>query len=200
MGVKPKCDVGIVKEWVGTSGEFIGACKGPGVGKPSEDPAVLTKFLVSGMYCMLLAYIVFFIQGFVPGGAGVGVSGLVSGVLSAFVSTWIVWFSFVKREPSCCFFCVCIEDFKFMHLIYGILLILSGLSQTYTYLMALLTMLSVMGPSTIVYIVGVVFIVLYSLCQIGAGVCLVKIGGKKAGVEIPEVPDKVGAPELATNA
>lgn len=202
--VNVKCDPGIVKEWFGALGDFVAACKGPGVGKPSEDPAVLTKWLVSGMYCMMLAYIVFFVHGVLYGTMAIG--GLISGVLGAFVSTWVGWFCFVKREPSCCFCCVCIEDFKFMHLIYGILLILSGVSQAYNQIMLVLDMLSVMGPSTIVFIIGVVFIVLYGICQIGAGVCLVKIGGKKAGVDIPEAPkgapeqQSVGAPELATNA
>jgi len=203
-----KFDVGIVKEWFGTSGGFVAACKGPGIGAPSEDPAVLTKFLVSGMYCLMLGHILFFVSGALN--ATMNLGGLVGGLLGAFLSTWITWFCFVKREPSCCFCCVCIEDFKFMHLIWGILLILNGVSQLYNYILGpfgLLNMLSyITEPYALVFAIGVVFIVLYSLCVLGAGVCLVKIGGKKAGVDIPDAskgaPEQqtIGAPELATNA
>merc|ERR1719487_1866435 len=109
--------------------------------------------------------------------------GLVGGLLGAFLSTWISWFCFVKREPSCCFVCVCIEDFKFMHLIWGILLILGGVSQVYNYILGpfgLLNMLAyITQPYAIVFAIGVVFIVLYSVCNIGAGVCLVRSAARR---------------------
>jgi len=206
--VAVKFDPSIVKEWIGTSGGFVAACKGPGIGKPSEDPAVLTKFLVSGMYCMLLSHICFFVSGALNQQMAVG--GLVQACISAFLSTWISWFCFVKREPSCCFVCVCIEDFKFMHLIWGILLIVGGVSQVYNYILGPFGLLKLLefitAPYAIVFAIGVVFIVLYSVCNIGAGVCLVKIGSKKAGVDLPDAakgaPEEqtIGAPELATNA
>merc|ERR1719409_1144872 len=92
-------------------------------------------------------------------GGSMNFNGLVGGCVGAFLSTWITWFCFVKREPSCCFCCVCVEDFKFMHLIYGILLILNGVSQLYNYIMGptgLLTMLSVITePWALVFAIGV---------------------------------------------
>jgi hypothetical protein len=44
----------------------------------------------------------------------------------------------------------------------------------------------------LVMAVYVVFLFLYALSQVGVGLCLIKVGGKKAGVDTSGA-DKVGA-------
>ena len=39
-------NMGIVKAWFGSSKDFTAVALKPGVGAPSDDPAVLTKWLV----------------------------------------------------------------------------------------------------------------------------------------------------------
>jgi len=194
-------DIGIVKEWIATSGEFFKVCTGPGAGAPSDDPKVLTKWLVLSMYVMIITYLIN-IGYFVLSGGGI-VGGLISFaqyVITAFIQTWIFWFMFAKREPACCCFCVvCIEDWKPMHLVAGILLILSGALQAVNSVLSLLTMLANMTTAVMVYAVFVAFYCLYAVTLIGVGLCLVKAGGKRAGVEVPGA-DKVGAPEISTAA
>jgi len=48
-----------------------------------------------------------------------------------------------------------------------------------------------MVPATFIYIAFVVFYCLYALCLSMCGLCLIKSGGKKAGVEVPGA-DKIG--------
>jgi len=182
-------DISIVKAWAASSGDFIAACKGPGAGAPSEDPKVFTKWLVLSMYLLILTHLVN-IGYFVVSGGNV-VSGVISFVqyaIMAFLQTWIFWYAFAKRDPPCCFCCVvCIEDWKPMHLIMGILLLLSGVMQAVNTVLQLLNLMS-LGIAFIAFIVYAVFTVLYclyALSMCGVGLCLVKIGGKKAGVDIP---------------
>jgi len=127
------------------------------------------------------------------GGPVSGVISFVQYAIQVFLQTWILWFAFAKREPACCCLCVvCLEDFKPMHLIVGILLTLSGALQVLNVVQVLLTLLSVMNTATIIYAVFVVFYVLYAVCLVMVGLCLIKVGGKKAGVEVPGA-DKIGA-------
>jgi len=51
-----------------------------------------------------------------------------------------------------------------------------------------------MAPSFIVYAVAVVFYVLYGLAMLGVGVSLVKMGAKKAGVDLEGGKPAVGKP------
>merc|ERR1711998_829020 len=105
---------------------------------------VLTKWLVTSMWMLILAYL-FQIGYYAVSGGGV-VSGVINFVIYAiqvFLQTWAIWFCFAKREPPCCCFCVvCLEDWKPMHLVAGILLTLSGVLQV---LSAVQTLLSLLG-------------------------------------------------------
>jgi hypothetical protein len=192
--VKPNIlNIQIAKEWAGSSGDFIKALKGPGVAKPAADANVLTKWLVTGFYLLILTHAVnigFYVLGPATGGGIVtGITNLISFAIFAFLQTWIVWFSFAKREPSCCFcFIACIEDFQPMHLLYGILLVLNGVSQALTAVQALmgaLAALTALAPIGIVTLIFAVLYLLYAVSQICAGCCLVQLGSKKAGVDIP---------------
>jgi hypothetical protein len=184
-----------VKAWIGSSKDFLAVCKKPGVGAPSDDPAVLTKWLVSSMYCLILSYAVNIGYMFVndPTTVMTGVSSFASGAVSAFLSTWIFWYAFVHRETPCCAVCIfCIEDWKPMHLVMGCLLALSGVLQVLSFAAALPGMLATMGPATILYLVFIVFYAFYAVCMLCVGLCLIKAGGKKAGIEVPGA-DKIGA-------
>jgi len=124
-----------------------------------------------------------------------GVTNFVSYSISAFIQTWIVWYAFVHRENSCCpVFIFCIEDFKPGTLIMGVLLLLSGVGQA---LNALSAFVMPSNLATILYLVFVVFYCLYAVCMICTGLCMVKLGGKRADVEVPGA-DKMGAPSEQT--
>lgn len=188
--VKPNIlNIQIAKEWAGSSGDFIKALKGPGVAKPAADANVLTKWLVTGFYILILTHAVnigvYFLAS--PAFLVTGITNFITFFIFAFLQTWIVWYSFAKREPSCCFcFIACIEDFQPMHLLYGILLVLNGVSQALTALQALSGALAVItSPLGIVTLIFAVLYGLYAVCQICAGCCLVQLGSKKAGVDIP---------------
>jgi len=178
-------DTSIVKDWSATSGEFIKLAMKPGAGAPSDDPAVCTKWMVLGMWVLILSYLVNIGYWFLSGAVVSGVIAFVQNSIFAFLQTWIFWYAFIKREPSCCYLCVvCIEDFKPMHLIAGILTLLSGIFQCYNAIMGLLPYIAqITEPAYLVYTVYVVFILLYAITQVGVGLCLIKIGGKKAGVD-----------------
>jgi hypothetical protein len=187
-------DIGIVKQWFGSSGDFLKVAFKPGLGAPSDDPAMCTKWMVTGMWFLILGYLVNVAYWFLAGYVVTGVIAFVQNALGAFLQTWVFWYAFIKREPSCCYLCVvCIEDFQPMHLIAGILLILSGVYQCYTGVMGLLPYVDLITQPEYLVMAGyVVFIVLYAIANVGTGLCLVKIGGKKAGVEVPGA-EKVGA-------
>jgi hypothetical protein len=153
---------------------------------------MLQKWLVTSMYVLILAYLVN-IGYFALGGGGL-VTGIISFVqyaIQVFLQTWIFWYAFCKRDPPCCFCCVfCIEDWKPMHLVAGLLLLLSGLLQALNTVQILVSMLStITEPATILYAIFVVFYVLYAVCMCCVGLCLIKLGGKKAGVDIPEAKE-----------
>lgn len=189
-------DMTILKAWFGSSGEFIKACKKPGLGV-SDDPAVLAKCLVSAMWCLILAYAVNIAYWALAGAVVTGVIAFIQFSLNQFLQSWIFWYSFVHRESDpCCPVCIfCLLDFKPMHLIMGILMVLIGVSQVLTYALTIPGMLAtITEPTTILYLVFVLLYALYAVCYLCAGLCLVKLGGKKAGVEVPGA-DKVGAPE-----
>jgi hypothetical protein len=181
-------DMGIFKEWTGSFGDFMAVCKAPGAAAPSDDPKVLTKWMVSSLYTLIIAYAIN-IAYFVLSGGGIvgGVIAFAQFAITTFIQTWVFWFCFAKRETPCCCLCVvCVEDFKPMHLIAGVLLALNGISQALNAVRPLLLMLSaITNPATLVYIAFVVFYVLYGVCMLMVGLCLIKIGGKKAGVEVP---------------
>jgi hypothetical protein len=187
-------DIGIVKQWCGSSGDFLKVAFKPGLGAPSDDPAMCTKWMVTGMWFLILGYLVNVAYWFLAGYVVTGVIAFVQNALGAFLQTWVFWYAFIKREPSCCYLCVvCIEDFQPMHLIAGILLILSGVYQCYAGVMGLLPYVDqITEPAYLVMAGYVVFIILYAIANVGTGLCLVKIGGKKAGVEVPGA-EKVGA-------
>jgi hypothetical protein len=189
-------NMGIVKAWFGSSKDFIAVALKPGVGAPSDDPAVLTKWLVSSMWCLIIGYAIYIGYWVVlfPTDIVGGVITFIQFALYAFLSTWIFWYGFVKAETPCCAVCiVCIEDWKPMHLVMGILLTLSGVLQVLGRVSDLLNLLSNIGElSTILYLVFFVFYALYAVCLTCAGLCLIKMGGKKAGVEVPGA-DKIGA-------
>merc|ERR1719371_15857 len=94
--------------------------------------------MVTGMWLLILSHLINIGYWFLSGAVVSGVIAFAQYAIGAFVQTWVFWFAFVKREPSCCYLCVlCIEDFKPMHLIAGILVLLSGVSQALNALQAL---------------------------------------------------------------
>ena len=93
-------DMGIVKEWFGTSGEFLKLAFKPGAGAPSDDPAVCTKWMVSGMWCLILSYLINIGYWFLAGFVVTGVTAFVQNAIFAFLQTWVFWYAFIKREPS----------------------------------------------------------------------------------------------------
>merc|ERR1719161_1060186 len=153
---------------------------------------VFTKWLVLSMYVLILTYLVLIAYSVVSGGGPVGgVISFVQYAIYAFLQTWIFWYAFAKREPPCCF--VCIEDFKPMHLIMGLLLVLSGVLNAVNAVLSLLNLMALgTGTAFIVYAVFVVFNCLYALCMCGVGLCLIKMGGKKMDIETGGA-QKVGA-------
>lgn len=195
---KPKLfDCTPIKEWIPTSGKFIKTSTKPGCpGAPKDDKESLTKWLVFQFQIMVLACIAEMVRQVMLGYPMTGVTFALRGILSAWLSAWFTWFAYAEREPSfCCFGIGYVENWKFMHLIWGILLILGALSNLSTFLMAFIQVLQAaftVNVDFILYAIAVGIYCLYAVGNLGVGICLVKMGGKKAGIDIPE-PEKVGA-------
>lgn len=187
-------DVQLFKDWIASSKDFIAACKGPGFAAPADDPAVLTKWLVSSLYLIIISYAIN-IAYFAMGGGSItaGITAFVQFALSSFLQTWAFWYCFAKREPPCCCFCVvCLEDWKPMHLVAGVFYMLKGVLEIINAALTLVDLIMVINTAVMIYMVFFVFYCLYAVCMLCAGLCLVKMGKKKAGVEIPAA-DKIGA-------
>jgi len=194
-------DVGVVKEWCGTAGEFIKLILKPGCPpKPSDAPDACAKWIVFQFQALLLGLIIGVLDMVLGSMTTFLLNQAVSLVINAWLQGWIFWFSFVKREsdPCCCFIIVTITGWKYMHLLVGIAFVLQGLSNAFNQLnwLRLLGLdFANVGPALIVSILWVACFLLYALGMIGTGLCMVKLGAKKAGVEIPAVDaEKVGAP------
>jgi len=192
-------NVAILKEWIASSKDFIAACKGPGFAAPADDPAVLTKWLVTSLYLIIISYainIAYFAMGsgvFSATGLTTGIYAFVQFAVSTFIQTWAFWYCFAKREPPCCCLCVvCLEDWKPMHLVAGVFYMLKGVLEIINAALTLIDLIANINLATIIYIVFFVFYCLYAVSTLCAGLCLVKMGKKKAGVEIPAA-DKIGA-------
>jgi hypothetical protein len=184
-------DLGVVKEWIGTSGKFIKVSVKPGCpGAPKDDKESLTKWLVFQFHVMVIACIVNMAYAAMLGAIATAVTNVITGILSAWISAWFTWFAFAEREPSCCCFGIGhVEGWKHMHLVWGILMILSAVSNVLNYLQAFLLVLDVglqtMSVDFIIYAVAMVIYCIYGVAMLGVGIVLVKMGGKKSGVDIP---------------
>jgi len=153
-----------------------------------DQPEALTKWLIMQFWVGLIAHTVNFVLNFLNGFMLIG--PLISGILGAFIVSWVSWFMLVKREPSCCCFCIIIfENWNLQHLVYGVLMLLYGIQWSLQALNAVqAAMLLPGGVSSMGFIYSVIsfaIMVLYSITFLFIGISAVKIGGKKAGVELP---------------
>lgn len=179
----------IIKEWTGTFGEFKGQCK-PGMPPFSglDKTESLTKWLVAQMWVGILAAVVNFVLGVLM--STMPIVGLVQGIISAFLGAWLSWFMFCKREPSCCCFCIIIvEGWKQMHLVYGILMLLQAVSMILSTVQWFLALMNTPGIDSMYVIysgITLAITILYNITWFFIGLSAVKIGAKKAGVDLPE--------------
>jgi hypothetical protein len=140
------------------------------------------------MWTLILSYLVYAGYWFLDGWINTGLTTFAYNSFFAVLQTWMFWFSFIKREPSCCYACICcLEDFQPMHLIAGILMILFAAYQVFvsvTEVIVYVDNIMALEAKYLVFALYAVFIILYAITQLGTGLCLVKIGSKKTGVEI----------------
>jgi len=177
----------IINEWVGSFGEFKGLLK-PAMPPCSglDQPETLTKWLTMQFWVGLIAHTVNFVLNFLNGFMLIG--NLISGILGAFIVSWVSWFMLVKREPSCCCFCIIIiENWNLQHLVYGVLMLLYGIQWSLQALNLLLAALpgGVTSMAFIYCAISFAVMVLYSITFLFIGISATKIGSKKAGVELP---------------
>jgi len=187
---------GIVKEFIGSLGDFKGQIK-PGIPPCSnlDQTETLTKWLVAqmwvGIFAAVVSFVLWFLQGFMP------IVALVQGILIAFLGAWLSWFMFCKREPSCCCFCIfTVEGWKQMHLVYGILMLIQAIFMIWGVVNTFLNTLQIAGgdTTTLAYVgINMVITILYNITWFFIGLSAVKIGGKKAGVELPQTVGKAEA-------
>merc|ERR1719331_1279017 len=178
---------GVIGEWFGSVGPFVKLILVPKPpGKPAESKEVLAQWLAFQFQMMVIAQIVYIAYCAVLGGGAVATG--ISSAISFIVNAWIFWFGFVKREPACCCF---IQGFKYQYLIVGIYFVVMGALQLVNFVLQLIPMLAAMSTAVFVYIGFVVVYCFQVIGMIGSGLCMVKLGGKAAGVEVPS-----GAPEM----
>jgi len=187
----------IIKEWLGTLSEFLGMLK-PKMPPCSglDQPEALGKWLVIQAWLGILSAVVGFVMGILSAGS-FGIVGLIQGIIIAIVGAWVSWFMLVKREPSCCCLCiVVIENWKQMHLVYGILVILQAVFMVINVIRTFLALLNLPAVDSMVLVysgISLGMTILYNITWFFIGLSATKIGAKKAGVEIPETVGKAGA-------
>jgi hypothetical protein len=197
-------DVPIIKEFFASFKDFLAVAMKPGVAKPTEDPAVLQKNLVTAMWVIIIAHAVNIAYWVLAGNVVSGVSAFISNSLGALVFHWLTWFAYVKREPNCFFFLIiCVEDWKFQHLLWGVFALLFGVQNALQGLNGILSALTYLADTPLAAIFGFIssgIIFVYALIMILVAISLIKIGGKKAGIEIPDPAAAVGKTEEANPA
>jgi len=182
---------GVIGELFGQVGPFVKLILVPKPpGKPAESKEVLAQWLAFQFQMMVIAQLVFLVyQVVLPEGSVLaGVNQAISLPLNAFINAWIFWFGFAKRETACCCF---IQGFKYQYLIVGIYFVVNGAPLFLYFVGQLIPMLSKMSTPVFVYIAYVVVYLFHVIGMIGSGLCMVKMGGKAAGIDIP-----AGAPEI----
>jgi len=202
------CDVNILKEFFASFKDFLPVAFKPGAGKPTEDPAVLTKNLVSAMWVLIIAHALNIVYFVVLGSSGPGIvqgiTRFITNSIIALVLHWITWFAYVKREPNCFYFCiVCIEDWQPQQLVWGVLMLLWGGLQAVQSLLNMLDALKILASTPIAAIFSFIssgILCVYGILMVLVAVSLIKIGGKKAGIEIPDPAAAVGKTEEANPA
>jgi hypothetical protein len=83
-----------------------------------------------------------------------------------------------------------------MHLVYGILMLIQAVFMIFGVVQTFLNTLQIAGAdtTTLAYVgINMVITILYNITWFFIGLSAVKIGGKKAGVEIPETVGKAEA-------
>jgi len=215
-------DVQIVKDFCASFKDFLPVALKPGVGKPTEDPAVLQKNLVTAMWVIILAHAVNIVYYALGASISSGIRAFISNSIGVLIFHWLTWFAYVKREPNCCFGVIfCIEDWKFQHLIWGVISLFMGVAQCFQSVDQILrvalqcalldNLVDASGASTcptvgdlslgaIFLYVGSGIMFVYGVIMILVAISLIKIGGKKAGIEIPDPAAAVGKTEEANPA
>jgi hypothetical protein len=200
-------DVPIIKEFFASFKDFLPIAFKPGVGKPTEDPAVLQKNLVAAMWVIIIGHAFNIVYWTLAKDPVQGVYLFVANSALALLYPWLTWFAYVKREPNCFFFLIiCVEDWKFQHLLWGVFSLLFGVQnamQGVRGLLASVKLLSGVNAAPLTAVFGFIFsgIVFVGACiMILVAVSLIKIGGKKAGIEIPDPAAAVGKTEEANPA
>jgi hypothetical protein len=206
----------IVNEWTGTFGEFKGLLKPakPPMGCSQSDwKGTLQKWLITQFFVAVLVFpvqiVLYAVAAVLSGGDVVAIItgnivSIIVGILVAFILAWVGWFMLLKREKSCC--CCCIlwfEDWKYMHLVFGILTTLNGISQLLNAVQALLAALELMGTNGlmyfILYAIAAGFVAIYAITQIYVGRAAIGLGQEIAGVALP-LPEGKGAEEVGAQA
>jgi len=197
-------DVPMIKEFFASFKDFLPVAMKPGVGKPTEDPAVLQKNLVTAMWVLIVAHAVNIVALVLAGFLVQGVGTFITIAIIALVYTWLTWFAYVKREPNCFFFLIiCVEDWNLQHLVWGVFSLLFGVQNALQGVRGLLASLKLLGTVPLTAIFGFIssgIVFVYAIIMILVAVSLIKIGGKKAGIEIPDPAAAVGKTEEANPA
>jgi hypothetical protein len=83
-----------------------------------------------------------------------------------------------------------------MHLVYGILMLIQAVFMIFGVVQTFLNTLQIAGgdTTTLAYVgINMVITILYNITWFFIGLSAVKIGGKKAGVELPQTVGKAEA-------
>jgi hypothetical protein len=203
---------GVIKQWCGSFGEFktLIKCSSPPLGcKQADWKEALQKWLIIQFFvaalvfplqilCYVLAAILADLDFVAP--ITTNLVSVIVGIFVAFISAWVGWFMLIKRDPSCCCcFIAYVEGWKFQHMLYGLLMMVNGVSQilnAVNLLLAALDVMSVLGvPYVVLYGVSTALVAIYGITNLYVGVAATRYGAQLAGVKLPEVPeDKADEP------
>lgn len=207
----------VISEWTGSFGEFKGLLKmaKPPMGCSQSDwKDTLEKWLIAQFFvaslvfplqlgCYILAAILAGYASIITDIITQNLGGILGGIFGAFFTAWLGWFMLIKRQPNCfCCLIIWVEDWKFQHLLFGIVTILNGAQQLYNAVLApgglldVFKLMDAMGMVyVILYIVATVLVAIYAITQIYVGRAALGMGQEISGVKLPVPGDTVGAGE-----
>jgi hypothetical protein len=208
----------VISDWIGTFGEFkkLLKCAKPPMGCSQSDwKDTLEKWLIAQFFLASLVfplqlgcYIIAAVTAGLPTSMITelitqNLGTILGGIIGAFFTSWLGWFMMIKRQPNCCCcLIIYLDDWKFQHLLFGLVMVLNGAGQLYNVLLApgglldVLKLMDAMGMLyVILYIVATVLVAIFAITQIYVGRAALGMGQEISGVKLPVPGDTVGAGE-----
>lgn len=185
------CNIELLKEYIGTCGEYFGYMKKPfadipfkqmwGCKQDDWETALRQWGIFQFFVCVgsnILANIIY--MAMAPEAAGSAIFNIIYNIAIGYLTAHISWFAAIKKQGClCCCCCLCFTDAPILLAIWGAWCCLWGV-------LTILTSLSYIGLWDGVGFLYTLMYLLYGVTMVYTGVCLIRIWKSKGGQVVPE--------------